>query len=78
MVVSGLVTFRAYDKVKYFKGTFNDFAEKSANVTFCYYVVNRWMGLRLDLVSVVFSIAVATSVVLLKGNIEPEVAVIML
>jgi ATP-binding cassette subfamily C (CFTR/MRP) protein 4 len=57
MIINGLVSLRAADKLKYFKQDFNSNLEKCANATFCYALVNRWLGLRLDMICVLFSVA---------------------
>ena len=46
--------------------------EKSANSTFCYAAVNRWVGVRLDALCVLFGIGVTTICVVLKGQVERE------
>jgi ABC-type bacteriocin/lantibiotic exporter with double-glycine peptidase domain len=56
-VIQGLVTLRAFDRVGYFKQDFNNTLEKCANATFVFNSTNRWVGLRLDMICVVFSVA---------------------
>lgn len=59
MVITGLVTFRAYRKFDFYRIQFMESIEKSANATFCYYLVNRWVGIRLDSICVIFSVSTA-------------------
>ena len=40
--------------------------EKSANSTFCYYMINRWVGLRLDSICVLFSLVTSLFCIFLK------------
>lgn len=58
-VVSGLTSIRAYERFEYFRGRFIDDLEKSANVTWSYFVVNRLMGFVMDIATVSFCIGVA-------------------
>ena len=44
MIVDGLVSLRAMDKIPYFKEDFKYQVERGANVTFSYNAVNRWMS----------------------------------
>ena len=44
MIVNGLVTLRAYERIPHFQNHFIDSLEKSTNVTFSYFSINRWMG----------------------------------
>jgi hypothetical protein len=49
---------RVHKRIGYFKQDFNNVLEKCANATFCYACSNRWIGVRLDLVCLVFTVAV--------------------
>jgi hypothetical protein len=42
--------------------------EKSANSTFCFNVANRWVGVRLDSLVVLFGSSTCALAVLLKNN----------
>ena len=42
--------------------------EKSANSTYCYYLVNRWVGIRLDSICVLFSVCTAFFCISLKDS----------
>ena len=54
-IVNGLVTLRKYERIDYFRNAFVNDLEKSTNVVFCYYLINRWMGFHLDFVCLLFS-----------------------
>jgi len=56
MMINGLVSLRVADKLRYFKQDFNSNLEKCANSTFCYILVNRWIGLRLDIICIFFTV----------------------
>lgn len=55
-LINGLTTIRVFNRAKYFKQDMNNTQEKCANASFCFNVVNRWIGLRLDMVCVFFTI----------------------
>jgi len=78
MVIQGLVTLRAFDKLDYFKQDFNNTVEKCANATFCFSLTNRWVGLRLDLVCVMFTIATTAVAFLQKGHVDDELLILSL
>jgi hypothetical protein len=46
--------------------------EKSANSTFCYIISNRWIGIRLDMICILFGISTSIFAVLLKGTVDKE------
>jgi ABC-type multidrug transport system fused ATPase/permease subunit len=46
--------------------------EKSANSTFCYVAVNRWIGIRLDALCVIFGTATCAISVAMKGKVDRE------
>lgn len=72
MVVNGLISIRAYDKLNFFKAQFMNEAELSANVTFTYIVTNRWLGFRFDLGILVMSIIASFSCIAFKDYIDSE------
>lgn len=72
MIVNGLVTLRAFEKTQYFRYGFMQDLEKGANVTFCYNIANRWLGLNLDFTCLIFSSSVAIFCVVAKGTIPSE------
>ena len=72
MLGDGLVTMRAYDKVKFFKTQFINESDMSANVSFSYYSTNRWLGFRFDMAVMFMSIVTVITCVMFKGRIEEE------
>lgn len=58
-VVIGLTSIRAYERFAYFRARFIDDLEKSANVTWTYFIANRLLGFWLDIACVIFCIGVA-------------------
>ena len=72
MIVNGLVTLRTFERVKYFENTFIDDLEKSSNVTFSYFAINRWMATALDLICMMFSTGASVFAVLAKNRMDTE------
>jgi ATP-binding cassette, subfamily C (CFTR/MRP), member 4 len=72
-VVNGLVTLRAFERIPYFRGMFIDQLEKSCNVTFTYFAINRWMAMTFDSVCVMFTLSVASFSLYGKGKIDNDV-----
>jgi hypothetical protein len=54
-LVTGLVSIRAYERADIFKKRFIDDLEKSCNVTFTFFVINRLMGFLLDTICLIFT-----------------------
>lgn len=78
MIINGLVSLRAADKLKYFKQDFNSNLEKCANSTFCYALVNRWLGLRLDFICVLFSVCTTAIAFAQKGKVPTQLLILSL
>ena len=72
MVVNGLVSIRAYDKLDYFKNQFLNEAELSANVTFTYIVTHRWLGFRFDIGIVILSLVASFFCIGFKNLIDSQ------
>lgn len=70
MIVNGLISLRAYRKFDFFKQSFMQSIEVSANASFNYYAVHRWFAIRLDMVCVCFNIATAIFAVSFKNIIS--------
>lgn len=51
---------------------FIDDIEKSTNITFCFYAVNRWMGTWLDHICILLNLAVIIFAVSQKGVYSTE------
>ena len=72
-IVNGLVTLRKYERIDYFRNAFVNDLEKSTNVVFCYYLINRWMGFHLDFVCLLFSTGTTFFTIYMKGKVPNEV-----
>ena len=72
-VINGLVTIRAYGKENYFETAYLIENEKSANVTYTYFLVSRVLGVRLDLMLMFVISATAVMALAFKGVIEAGV-----
>ena len=72
MLIGGLVTFRAYRKFDFYRIQFMHAVDSSANCTFCYNMLNRWVGLRLDCICSLFGIATACFAVAMKDSDIPR------
>jgi len=71
MSVNGMVTLRGYRKFHHFRESFMEAIEKSANSTFCYNALNRFIGIRLDFLCVAFGTATAALSIFLKNSVDP-------
>jgi len=67
-IVNGLVSLRTYERVDYFKHEFVDQLEKSCNVTFTFYALNRWVSFGLDTYCILFTLGVAIFTITAKGK----------
>jgi len=69
-VINGLVTIRAYGKENYFETSYMVENEKSANVTYTYFLVSRVLGVRLDVMCMFVVSSTAIMCLMFKGVIE--------
>jgi len=76
MIINGLVSLRVANKLQYFKQDFSSNLEKCANSTFCYSLVNRWLGLRLDMICVLFSVGTTAIAFAQKGRVSPKLLIL--
>ena len=72
MVINGMVTLRSYRKFDYFRIDFMKNIEKSANSTFCYIIANRWVGIRLDIICLIFSMVTSILCICLRNVIDKK------
>ena len=72
MIVNGLVSLRQYERISYFREIFINDLEKSTNVCFCYYIINRWMGIHQDFLCILFSLCASSFAVFMKGQVANE------
>ena len=72
MVINGMVTLRSYRKFDYFRIDFMKNIEKSANSTFCYIIANRWVGIRLDIICLIFAMVTSILCICLRNVIDKK------
>ena len=78
MVINGLVSLRAADKIQYFRQDFISNLKFSTNASFCYVIANRWIGIRLDVLCCVFVVFISFFLLLLKGSVDGTLLVMSL
>lgn len=78
MVVNGLVTFRAYRQFGFYQKNFLEYLELSANATFCYNTMNRWIALRLDAICALIATVTAAFCLVFKGVINSDLLIFSL
>ena len=78
MVINGLVSLRAADKIQYFRQDFISNLKFSTNESFCYVIANRWIGIRLDVLCCVFVVSISFFLVLFKGSVDGTLLVMSL
>ncbi|XP_033642849.1 multidrug resistance-associated protein 4-like [Asterias rubens] len=74
----GLVTIRAYNKQKQFIEDFNRRQDQHSAAWFAFLAANRWFGLRLDLIMVVFTAGVTFVSVPLVNTTDPGLIALIL
>lgn len=72
MTLNGLTSIRAYDQLAYFSDQFKNENELSANVTFTYAIINRWLGFRLDFGIIALTLFATGFCIVFKGRIDNE------
>ena len=78
MLVNGLVSVRANDRIDYFREAFDKDMQMSANSTFSYVIANRWIGIRLDIICSIFITSICIFSILMKGQIAKEQLILTL
>ena len=73
-----MTTLRSYRQFDFFKIQFSEAIEKSANSTFCFIMVHRWIGFRLDMLCVLFGVSVTAFAIFLKDVLDKEMLVFSL
>ena len=71
-IVNGLISVRALNKVNYFRKILIDDVKLSANTTFNFVSIHRWLGIRLDMTALLFVFSVAIFSVFMKDEIDPS------
>ena len=69
--ISGLHTIRAYDRSVYFKDRYRAMQNDHSSSWFLFLVCNRWIGLRLDLMSWAFISSVTIAAILVRDSLSP-------
>ena len=64
----GLSIIRAYRKQAQFIRDFNRYQDQHSEAWFAYLAANRWFGLRLDIIVVIFTAGIVFVSVPLKGS----------
>ncbi|XP_071820242.1 ATP-binding cassette sub-family C member 4-like [Apostichopus japonicus] len=76
--IHGLSTIRAYKKEEEFFKMFCAHQDRHTEVWFSYLVINRWFGLRLDILSFIFTSGVAFAAVLASGMLDAGLVGVLL
>ena len=78
MVVNGIVSLRAAEKLPFFRQDFTNNLELGCNATFCYVIANRWIAIRLDILCALFIAIICISVVYLKDSVDSSFLIMTL
>jgi len=78
MMINGLVSCRVSDKISFFKHQFMNSLQSGANATFCNYSISNWIGVRLDLICVLFTSSVTWFTLVMKGKVSAAVLIVTL
>ena len=78
LVINGMVSLRAADRFRFFRQEFVNSLQLGTNATFCYVIANRWIGIRADIICVIFITLVCFFLVYLKGEVESSFLVMSL
>lgn len=72
--IQGLSTLHAFDKMGQFNERFRTLVDSNTLPFFMYFVSNRWLSVRLDMITILITIVSALLVVLTKGTLPPSFA----
>ena len=78
LVINGMVSLRAADKIRFFRQEYINALELGTNATFCYVVANRWISIRLDVLCILVVTFLCCFVVYMKGSIDTALLVMSL
>ena len=67
-----MVTLRGYRKFDFFRIQFMEAIEKSANATFNYNMMSRWLSFRMDVVCVAFGVFTTILCIFLRERFDRE------
>lgn len=69
--VQGLSTLHAYNKMAQFNAVFKDYLDKNTRPFFFFFCAQRWLAVRLDMLTICIVSIAALMVVLIKGTLPP-------
>ena len=69
--VQGLSTLHAYNKMADFNAVFKEYLDANTRPLFMFFCSNRWLAVRLDMLTVCIVTTAALMVVLIKGTLPP-------
>lgn len=69
--VQGLSTLHAYNKMADFNAVFKEYLDLNTRPLFLFFCSNRWLAVRLDMLTVGIVSIAALMVVLIKGTVPP-------
>lgn len=72
--IQGLSTLHAFDKMAEFNETFKGLVDNNTLPFFMYFASNRWLSVRLDLITIIITVVTALLVVLTKGTLPAAFA----
>ncbi|KAL9976502.1 hypothetical protein ACROYT_G013811 [Oculina patagonica] len=69
--VQGLSTLHAYNKMADFNAVFKDYLDKNTRPFFMFFCSQRWLAVRLDMLTICIVTIASLMVVLIKGTLPP-------
>jgi ATP-binding cassette, subfamily C (CFTR/MRP), member 4 len=78
MMITGLTSLRVAEKIPFFKQEFMNSLQRGANATFCNNGISCWMGIRLDLLCVLFTSSVTWFCLIYKGHVRTAILIVTL
>lgn len=69
--VQGLSTLHAYNKMPEFNADFKNYLDKNTRPFFMFFCSQRWLAVRLDMLTIAIVSIAALMVVLIKGTLPP-------
>lgn len=69
--VQGLSTLHAYNKMAEFNAVFKDYLDKNTRPFFMFFCSQRWLAVRLDMLTICIVTIAGLMVVLIKGTLPP-------
>lgn len=72
-LINGLVSVRALGRLDYMRNDLVEEIDLSANVTFMYVSLHRWLGVRLDSAALIFVFSVGIFAVVFKNELDASI-----